>query len=42
MPSERFARWLWDHPRMADALLTGFLLGAMALAGISDYPLMGP
>lgn len=37
----RFEIWLWENERLADALITGFLLGAMALAGIADAPLIG-
>lgn len=41
IPSNRFEVWLDQNPVLGDVLITVVLLGAMALAGWIDAPLVG-
>lgn len=41
MTRESFELWLDENPRLAEALITLFILFAMGLAGWVDAPLIG-
>jgi hypothetical protein len=41
MTREAFERWLDQHPRTTDALLTVFILAMLGIGGWVDAPLIG-